>query len=88
MPSEIVNEDKTNVGERPFFEELLGKKQGSGGLLPEKFLETMPLRRRKIPLLTRPPEMQIVSQFLAFSDNNHLSLEGNRALSPWLRHWA
>ena len=32
----------------------------------EKSLEAMPLKCQKIPFLTRPPEVQIVSQFRIF----------------------
>ena len=55
MPYEILNEDKMNVGERPFFEELLGKKRGSVSLPPEKFLEATFFRRQKMPLLITSP---------------------------------
>ena len=78
MSYEILNEVKTNVGERPLFEALLGKKRGSG-LAPEKFLEVMPLRRRKI---SRPPRCRLLPSFVLFQTPNLLSLEGNRPLVP------
>ena len=69
MPYEILNEDKTNVGECLFFEQLRDKNRGSGGLPLEKFLEATPLRASENVLLNPPPDAQIVSQFRAFSDN-------------------
>ena len=59
--------EKKNVGERSFFEEILGKNLGSG-LTPGKILRSHAPKASENPLFNRPPEVQIVSQFRAFSD--------------------
>ena len=64
MPNGILNEDKTNVGERLFFELLSEKKWGY-----KNFLEITPLRTSENTPFNPPPEVQVVAQ-LFFSDTN------------------
>ena len=67
MSYEILNTNKTNVGERFYFEQLSEKKWG-----PENFLEAMPLRASEKLLFTRSFRCRLFPSFVLFQVSNLL----------------